>query len=301
VRRVAPAVPTSALGIGTQGPGGNDPRCQAPRGTSELVRNSCAHSTFSPANKVTLGEMGVTTEVQVKILIVEDDPDICDLLKRVLESDGYEIEAVSDSAGALKAVAEGAPDLVLLDVVLGGEDGRDLLVKLREKSDVPAVFLTGRGLEGDRIAGLRMGADDYIVKPFSRGELSARIETVLRRTRSSGSSPKQASSSGLVFGELKIDLDTREVERSGELIELTAMEFNLLAFLASSPRQVFSRQQLLQNVWASSSEWQDEATVTEHIRRVRRKIETDPDHPRWITTVRGVGYRFERRGPMPTP
>jgi two-component system, OmpR family, phosphate regulon response regulator PhoB len=105
----------------------------------------------------------------------------------------------------------------------------------------------------------------------------------------------------LVFGELKIDLDTREVERSGELIELTAMEFNLLAFLASSPRQVFSRQQLLQNVWASSSEWQDEATVTEHIRRVRRKIETDPDHPRWITTVRGVGYRFERRGPMPTP
>jgi DNA-binding response OmpR family regulator len=104
----------------------------------------------------------------------------------------------------------------------------------------------------------------------------------------------------LVFGELKIDLDTHEVERSGELIELTAMEFNLLAFLASSPRQVFSRQQLLQNVWASSSEWQDEATVTEHIRRVRRKIEADPDHPRWITTVRGVGYRFERRGPMPT-
>jgi two-component system phosphate regulon response regulator PhoB len=246
--------------------------------------------------------MGVTTEVQVKILIVEDDPDICDLLKRVLESDGYEIETASDSAGALKSVAEGAPDLVLLDVVLGGEDGRDLLVKLREKSDVPAVFLTGRGLEGDRIAGLRMGADDYIVKPFSRGELSARIETVLRRTRSSGPSTKQSSSSsGLVFGELKIDLNTREVERSGELIELTAMEFNLLAFLASSPRQVFSRQQLLQNVWASSSEWQDEATVTEHIRRVRRKIETDPDHPRWITTVRGVGYRFERRGPMPTP
>jgi two-component system phosphate regulon response regulator PhoB len=245
--------------------------------------------------------MGVTTEVQVKILIVEDDPDICDLLKRVLEADGYEVETATDSAGALKAVAEGAPDLVLLDVVLGGEDGRDLLVKLRQKSDVPAVFLTGRGLEGDRIAGLRMGADDYIVKPFSRGELSARIETVLRRTRSSTSSPEAKSpASGLSFGELKIDLTTREVERAGELIELTAMEFNLLAFLASSPRQVFSRQQLLQNVWSSSSEWQDEATVTEHIRRVRRKIEVDPDHPRWITTVRGVGYRFERRGPMPT-
>jgi len=236
----------------------------------------------------------------VKILVVEDDPDISDLLKRVLESDGYEVEMATDSAGALRAVAEGEPDLVLLDVVLGGEDGRDLLVKLRQKSDVPAVFLTGRGLEGDRIAGLRMGADDYIVKPFSRGELSARIETVLRRARPVAvPDVKEQSTSGLTFGELRIDLTTREVERAGELIELTAMEFNLLAFLASSPRQVFSRQQLLQNVWSSSSEWQDEATVTEHIRRVRRKIEVDPDHPRWITTVRGVGYRFERRGPMP--
>ena len=234
----------------------------------------------------------------MKILIVEDDPDICDLLKRVLESDGYEVETASDSAGALKAVAIGVPDLVLLDVVLGGDDGRDLLVKLREKSDVPAVFLTGRGLEGDRIAGLRMGADDYIVKPFSRGELTARIETVLRRTRH-GPPKSDVIESSLNFGELRIDLTTREVERAGEVIDLTAMEFNLLAFLASSPRQVFSRQQLLQNVWASSSEWQDEATVTEHIRRVRRKIEVDPDHPRWITTVRGVGYRFERRGPMP--
>ena len=236
----------------------------------------------------------------MKILVVEDDPDISDLLKRVLESDGYEVEMATDSAGALRAVAEGEPDLVLLDVVLGGEDGRDLLVKLRQKSDVPAVFLTGRGLEGDRIAGLRMGADDYIVKPFSRGELSARIETVLRRARPVAvPDVKEQSTSGLTFGELRIDLTTREVERAGELIELTAMEFNLLAFLASSPRQVFSRQQLLQNVWSSSSEWQDEATVTEHIRRVRRKIEVDPDHPRWITTVRGVGYRFERRGPMP--
>jgi DNA-binding response OmpR family regulator len=244
--------------------------------------------------------MGVSAEVLVKILIVEDDPDISDLLRRVLESDGYEVEMATDSAGALRAVAEGAPDLVLLDVVLGGEDGRDLLVKLREKSDVPAVFLTGRGLEGDRIAGLRMGADDYIVKPFSRGELSARIETVLRRARPSAAPEvKDSGGSSLSFGELRIDLTTREVERGGELIELTAMEFNLLAFLAASPRQVFSRQQLLQNVWASSSEWQDEATVTEHIRRVRRKIEVDPDHPRWITTVRGVGYRFERRGPMP--
>src|SRR5277367_5173962 len=178
--------------------------------------------------------MEVSAEAGVKILIVEDDPDICDLLRRVLESDGYEVEMATDSAGALRAVEEHAPDLVLLDVVLGGEDGRDLLVKLRQKSDVPAVFLTGRGLEGDRIAGLRMGADDYIVKPFSRGELSARIETVLRRARPAPAPEAKASTTALSFGELKIDLTTREVERSGKLIELTAMEFNLLAFLASS-------------------------------------------------------------------
>lgn len=233
----------------------------------------------------------------MKILVVEDDPDISDLLRRVLEADGYDVEVTSDSAGAMRSVEAGLPDLVLLDVVLGGEDGRDLLVKLRQKSDVPAVFLTGRGLEGDRIAGLRMGADDYIVKPFSRGELSARIETVLRRARGGAArSTAGDDDSTMVFGDLRIDLTTREVVRAGTHIELTAMEFNLLAFLAGSPRQVFSRQQLLQHVWSSSSDWQDEATVTEHIRRVRRKIEEDPDHPRWITTVRGVGYRFERRG-----
>src|SRR6202167_1200241 len=155
--------------------------------------------------------MGVSAEVLVKILIVEDDPDISDLLRRVLESDGYEVEAVSDSAGALESVATSPPDLVLLDVVLGGEDGRDLLVKLREKSDVPAVFLTGRGLEMDRIAGLRMGADDYIVKPFSRGELSARIETVLRRARPAATPEVKDSSSAMTFGELRIDLTTRAV------------------------------------------------------------------------------------------
>ena len=142
----------------------------------------------------------------------------------------------------------------------------------------------------DRIAGLRMGADDYVVKPISRGELSARIESVLRRSRTTRQSSNGQS---LYFGSLRIDTLTREVENDGELIDLTTKEFDLLAFLSSSPRQVFSRQQLLQHVWSSSSEWQDDATVTEHIRRVRRKIEVDPDHPRIITTVRGVGYRFE--------
>jgi DNA-binding response OmpR family regulator len=228
----------------------------------------------------------------MRILIVEDEPEMRELLGQLLEADGYEVETVSDSAGALAAVAAREPDLVLLDVVLGGEDGRDLLHELRLMGNAPAVFLTGRGLEMDRIAGLRMGADDYIVKPFSPGELSARIANVLRRSRATVVQPRQSESS-VSFGDLRIDPLTREVERVGELVELTAKEFDLLAFLASSPRQVFSRQQLLQQVWSSCREWQDEATVTEHIRRVRRKIEQDPDHPRWITTVRGVGYRFE--------
>jgi DNA-binding response OmpR family regulator len=233
----------------------------------------------------------VPTVEETKILIVEDDPDMRALVKRMLESDGYRIETAGDSAAALQASKSFQPDLVLLDVVLGGEDGRDILVLLRQESDVPAIFLTGRGLEMDRIAGLRMGADDYIVKPFAHGELTARIETVLRRSQAAAK--LLAPSSGMVFGDLRIDPLTREVANADGPVELTTKEFNLLAFLASSPRQVFSRQQLLQQVWSSSSEWQDEATVTEHIRRVRRKIEVDPDHPRWITTVRGVGYRFE--------
>jgi DNA-binding response OmpR family regulator len=236
--------------------------------------------------------MFLVPEGAMKILIVEDDSQMSELLRRLLEKDGYETEIASNTAAALAAAATFDPDLVLLDVVLGGEDGRAILPKLREISDIPAVFVTGRGLEMDRINGLRMGADDYIVKPFSSGELSARIETVMRRARNVATE-KSTPTSQMAFGDLRIDALTREVERAGELIDLTTKEFDLLHFLASSPRQVFSRQQLLQQVWMSSSDWQDEATVTEHIRRVRRKIEVDPDHPRWITTVRGVGYRFE--------
>ena len=232
------------------------------------------------------------------ILIVEDDGEVVALLERHLTGEGYEVVTASSGTAAISAAAGREPDLVLLDIVLGEEDGRDVLRELRHFSDVPTIFLTGRGLESERIAGLKMGADDYIVKPFSLGEVSARIESVLRRA--GNLSEHEIEVPTLNFGDLTINDATHEVHLRGELVELTSKEFALLAFLASSPRQVFSREQLLEQVWASSSEWQNQATVTEHIRRVRAKIEDDPDHPRWIVTLRGVGYRFEPARSEPT-
>jgi DNA-binding response OmpR family regulator len=227
-----------------------------------------------------------------KILVVDDDAEITKLLENYLTGEGYEVVVASSGASALTATSSADPDLVLLDIVLGAEDGRDVLRELRLISDVPTIFLTGRGLESERIAGLKMGADDYIVKPFALGEVSARIESVLRRSGVS-LAQNEIERPNLKFGELQINESTHEVRLAGELLDLTSKEFSLLAFLASSPRQVFSREQLLEHVWSSSSEWQNDATVTEHIRRLRSKIESDPDHPRWISTVRGFGYRFE--------
>jgi len=227
-----------------------------------------------------------------KILVVDDDAEITKLLENYLTGEGYEVVVAASGASALTAASSAEPDLVLLDIVLGAEDGRDVLRELRLISDVPTIFLTGRGLEAERIAGLKMGADDYIVKPFALGEVSARIESVLRRSGVS-LAQNEIERPNLKFGELQINESTHEVRLAGELLDLTSKEFSLLAFLASSPRQVFSREQLLEHVWSSSSEWQNDATVTEHIRRLRSKIESDPDHPRWITTVRGFGYRFE--------
>ncbi len=226
------------------------------------------------------------------VLVVEDDPDVVALLERYLVGEGYQVVTARDGSATLAAVAAHEPDLVLLDIVLGDEDGREILREMRFVSDVPTIFLTGRGLESERIAGLKLGADDYIVKPFSLGEVSARIESVLRRS-GANATEHQIAAPTKRFGDLAINEHTYEVTLRGELVELTSKEFALLAFLAGSPRQVFTRQQLLEHVWSSSSEWQNEATVTEHVRRLRAKLETDPDHPRWITTIRGVGYRFE--------
>ena len=224
--------------------------------------------------------------------MVDDEPMVRNLLSRLLTMEGYEVTEVEDGQAALDLVSKEPPDLILLDVMLPARDGLDILGDLRRTSDVPVILLTARGDEGDRVIGLKLGADDYVVKPFSAAELSARIESVLRRSRPAAA-PAAKSGRRLSFDGLQIDLDTREVQIKGEPVETTAKEFDLLAFLAGSPRQVFSRQQLLEHVWGSSSEWQSEATVTEHVRRLRRKVEDDPDQPRWVTTARGVGYRFE--------
>jgi DNA-binding response OmpR family regulator len=221
------------------------------------------------------------------VAVVDDDEEIRRMLSRVLTGEGYRVLEAADGETLLRAMADQPPDLVLLDVMLASEDGMDVLANLRRTSDVPVIMLTAKGQELDRVLGLKLGADDYVVKPFSPAELTARIASVLRRTR-----PREAGTK-LEFGELSIDVPTREVRLNGEIVETTAKEFDLLAFLARSPRQVFSRAQLLEQVWDSSSDWQAEGTVTEHVRRIRRKIEQDPDIPRWVKTVRGVGYRFE--------
>jgi two-component system, OmpR family, phosphate regulon response regulator PhoB len=227
-----------------------------------------------------------------KILVVDDDPEITKLLDTYLTGEGFDVTVASNGAAALSAAASTEPELVILDIVLGSEDGREVLRELRLISDVPTIFLTGRGLESERIAGLKLGADDYIVKPFSLGEVTARIETVLRRS-GANALQHEIEKPNISFGTLQINENTHEARLGGTLLELTSKEFALLSFIASSPRQVYSRAQLLEHVWSSSSEWQNEATVTEHIRRLRAKIEDDPDHPKWIKTVRGVGYRFE--------
>lgn len=230
---------------------------------------------------------GATRPAGARLLIVDDDDDLRSLLVRMLRGEGYAVAEAADVEAALAQFNTGQPDLVVLDIMLGGEDGLDVLSSIRGKADVPVILLTGRGHEADRVLGLKLGADDYVVKPFSAAELSARIATVLRRSR-----PGRVNSV-LTFDDLVVDTASRQVRVRDDAVELTAKEFDLLSYLASFPHQVFSRDKLLKDVWESSAEWQDTSTVTEHVRRIRRKIEEDPDRPRWIRTVRGVGYRFE--------
>ncbi len=224
-----------------------------------------------------------------KVLVVDDEPTVREVVAGYLRRDGHDVSEAGDGTTALELLDAEPPDLVVLDMMLPGVNGLDVLRRVRAVSDIPVIMLTARAEESDRVSGLELGADDYVVKPFSPRELAARVNGVLRRTNG-----RQADlPSPIVYDGLTIDPMSREVVLDGKIVEMTPKEFDVLAFLAASPRQVFSRAQLLESVWQSSPEWQDPATVTVHVRRIRNKIEADPEHPRWISTVWGVGYRFE--------
>ena len=226
-----------------------------------------------------------------RILVVDDDEQLRALLVLVLEGEGYPVTVAASAESAIAEVKRGSSDLVVLDISLGADDGRMVLSQIRELGELPVILISGKGDTADRVLGLRLGADDFLPKPFSPVELVARVETILRRV--GRAQPTPAAAAPAATEGLHLDERTREVTVDGARVDLTAKEFDLLAFLVRSPRQVFSRGQLLEHVWSSRSDWQDEATVTEHVRRVRHKVEKDPEHPKWIATVRGVGYRYE--------
>jgi DNA-binding response OmpR family regulator len=236
---------------------------------------------------MSLPDAPVTGVPPARLLVVDDEPMVREVVTRYLEHEGHSVTVVGDGAAALQATATSRFDLIVLDLMLPHVDGLSVLAEVRREHATPVILLTARGEEEDRIRGLRLGADDYVVKPFSPRELVARVASVLRRASTPGHH-------GMVrFDGLEIDETTREVRHDGRTLDLTRREFDLLAFLARAPRQVFTRAQLLEHVWESSPDWQDPATVTVHIGHLRQKLEADPARPERLVTVRGVGYRFE--------
>jgi DNA-binding response OmpR family regulator len=229
---------------------------------------------------------------QRTILVVDDEPSISEVVSIYLQRAGYQVMVARDGREALAALDRQSPDLVVLDLMLPGVDGFEITRRLRAGGDTPVIMLTARREEADRIAGLEMGADDYVVKPFSPQELVSRVKAVLRRTHAAGPPGAGRGEQPLEFGDLCIDPKTRLVEVDRQERVLTAKEFDLLWVLARHPRQVFNRDQLLDLVWGMT-EYVDPSTVTVHVRRLREKIEADPSNPRHIQTVWGVGYKFE--------
>ena len=220
------------------------------------------------------------------VLVVEDEPTVRDVVVRYLRQAGYDAVEAGDLDEARDVLRGRSPSLVVLDLMLPGGNGLELCREIRASSELPIIMLTARADETDRIVGLELGADDYVTKPFSPRELTARVRTVLRRSR-----PPAEQEGRMAFEQLEIDTSSREVVAHGEPVQLTAKEFDLLVFLARHPRRVFSRQQLMDAVWGYEAAF-DTGTVTVHIRRLREKIEDDPSHPRLLQTVWGVGYRF---------
>jgi DNA-binding response OmpR family regulator len=222
------------------------------------------------------------------VLVVDDEPTIAEVVARYLERAGYGAATAADGIEAMRVAAEREPDLIVLDLMLPGLDGLEVLRRLHaEGQRTPVIILTSKGEQDDKLTGLRRGADDYIVKPFSPSELVARVDAVLRRVH-----PADDGGAALSFDDLVIDGPARRVHREGSEVRLSQREFDLLHFLASHPGQAFSRDQLMDRVWGAAV-YGDTSTVTVHVRRLRAKIEPDPEQPRFVQTVWGVGYRFQ--------
>jgi DNA-binding response OmpR family regulator len=232
----------------------------------------------------------VTDLAPPHVLVVEDDPAICDVVVRYLTREGLDVAAVADGRDALAAADARWPDLVVLDLMLPGIDGLEVCRRLRARAPVPVIMLTARGDEEDRVLGLELGADDYVVKPFSPRELTARVRAVLRRAVATGV-PDGLAVATITAGSIEVDLPAHQVRVDHEVVTLTAREFDLLAHFARNPRKAFTREELLERVWGYS--FGDTATVTVHVRRLREKIEAVPAEPRHLVTVWGVGYRWD--------
>ena len=231
------------------------------------------------------------------MLVVDDDEGVRTAVAWALEADGFVVMAVDNGIAAMHAIESSLPALVVLDLSLPGLGGLDILKRLRSSEErngrkhLPIIVLSGRDSETDRIIGLDLGADDYLVKPFSPGELAARARSVLRRSADSAQGARQKfqpSGSGV-----EIDRESRNVWVDGAPVELAAKEFELLAYFVDHPHRACTRAELLAAVWSSNSGWQTEATVTEHVYRLRLKVEADPRRPGRLRTVRAVGYRWE--------
>lgn len=237
-----------------------------------------------------------------RVLVVDDDVTVREVVVSYLRAHGHEVEEAGDGTEALRRLTSSEGDLVdlaVLDLMLPGLDGLEVCRRLRAQPDrrgqVPVVMLTALGEEGDRVAGLEVGADDYVAKPFSPRELALRVDSVLRRTGATAAEPPEV----LIDGDLVLDTARHEVTRAGTPLSLTSREFDLLRFLLGHPGTAWSREQLLEQVWGWSVG--DRSTVTVHVRRLREKIEDDPQHPSRLATVWGVGYRWEPAPPQATP
>jgi two-component system, OmpR family, response regulator ResD len=221
------------------------------------------------------------------VLVVDDEPVITDVVARYLERAGYATRVAADGPEAIRIAGESRPDLVVLDLLLPGLDGLEVMRELHEREPTRVILLTAKGEASDRIAGLQRGADDYVVKPFSPAELVARVDAVLRRRE-----PEPEREQAIEFDGLEIDPAARTALVRGEQVQLTVREFDLLLFLAGHPGQAFSRDQLMDAIWDYPF-YTDTSTVTVHMRRLRAKVELEPSEPRWLQTVWGVGYRFQ--------